>query len=369
MRLLTTACCTLTFISIPGFTALANPVDNYLLESSSKDIATVSANATSGNTIASLAEFSTPHTQPQLSVSTTEQVVSINQNALIEQKSDLISRYQGTNKVTSLVETTIQANKDLVNSEEANISPSVDEAEIKEVLTELEEIKNAKPVSRNGGGSPGISIVNPLGFGADGNRFYFSPSFQSALRFNQSSADLGLGLGAAFGNARKSVGLELGYALASFGINSDRAFGSGGFNVKLHRQLNPSTAVALGWNGFLNLGDSNDFQDSIYGVVTKIFRTREDINSPFSRIALSGGIGSGQFQEDGDGIGVFAGAAVRIARPISFITEWTGQDLAMGMSIAPFKNIPISLTPGFRDIAGAGDGARFVLGTGIGFSF
>jgi hypothetical protein len=55
--------------------------------------------------------------------------------------------------------------------------------------------------------------------------------------------------------------------------------------------------------------------------------------------------------------------------PISFVTEWTGQDLAMGLSIVPFKNFPLTITPAFRDITGAGEGARFVLGTGIGFGF
>jgi hypothetical protein len=315
MRLLTTACCTFTFISIPGLTALANPINHNILE--------------------------------------------------LSRKSDLVNCDQLTNNAASLAQTTIQANKDTIDSEATRNSTSVDEAEVQEILSELDEIKNAKP--RSSGGSPGITVVNPYGFGADGNRFYLGSSFQSALRFNQSDVDFGLGFGGGFGNARKAVGLELGYALAAFG--RDRDFGSGGFNVKLHRQLNPSTALAVGWNGFLNIGDGNDFQDSVYGVVTKIFRTREDINSAFSRVAISGGIGSGGFQEDGDGAAVFGGLAIRAAKPLSLITEWTGQDLAIGMSIAPFKNLPITITPAFRDIAGAGDGARFVLGTGIGFSF
>ena len=55
--------------------------------------------------------------------------------------------------------------------------------------------------------------------------------------------------------------------------------------------------------------------------------------------------------------------------PVSFITEWTGQDLALGLSIAPFKNIPLTITPALRDVAGAGDGARFVVGTGMAFKF
>ncbi|MGD1911361.1 MAG: S-layer homology domain-containing protein, partial [Rivularia sp. (in: cyanobacteria)] len=63
--------------------------------------------------------------------------------------------------------------------------------------------------------------------------------------------------------------------------------------------------------------------------------------------------------------------AVRVHPQASLIAEWTGQDLAVGASIAPFKRIPLVITPAVRDIAGPGagasDGARFVLGVGLGF--
>ena len=55
-----------------------------------------------------------------------------------------------------------------------------------------------------------------------------------------------------------------------------------------------------------------------------------------------------------------------VARPVSFVTEWTGQDLGMGLSVSPFRTIPMTLNLGVRDIAGAGDGARFVFGVGTG---
>jgi hypothetical protein len=167
--------------------------------------------------------------------------------------------------------------------------------------------------------------------------------------------------------------VELSYALASFGTSRD--FGSGGFNVKVHRRLPNDFAIAAGWNGFVNLGDGNDFEDSLYGVVSKVIRTREDINKPFSRIALTAGVGNGMFRsedavaDDDDTIGVFGNVAVRVARPVSFIAEWSGQDLGLGLSVAPFENIPLVITPAVRDITGAGDGARFVLGTGLAFKF
>lgn len=364
MRLLTTACCTLTLVSIPGLTAWANSAEEHTLKSSESEATlTATDSATQAWSEPSLQALSTPGTESQISVSMQKPVVAINQNALIEQKSDLIEQYQQTANAASLSKSCIQANQQLAQSQATPEKP----AEVEETLSELEKIKEEKPDTGSRASSPGIAIANPSGFGADGNTLFLNTSIQSALRYNQSDGDLGMGFGVGLGDSRQAVGVELGYGMAAFG--RDRAFGSGGFSLKVHRQLQESLAVAFGWDGFLNIGDDNDFEDAVYGAFTKIFRTRENIDSPFSRVAFSAGLGNGQFLEDGEGVAVFGGMAVRVAQPLSFITEWTGQDLAIGLSIAPFKNIPISFTPAIRDIVGAGDGARFVLGAGVGFSF
>jgi hypothetical protein len=61
---------------------------------------------------------------------------------------------------------------------------------------------------------------------------------------------------------------------------------------------------------------------------------------------------------------------VRLAEPISFIADWTGQDLTIGTSIAPLRRIPVVITPAVADVTGnAGDGARFILGIGLGYTF
>jgi hypothetical protein len=221
--------------------------------------------------------------------------------------------------------------------------------------------------------SPSLTIFNPTGYGADRNTGYLSGTYQSRVR-NTESDDAAFALGFGFGDAQKNLGVELSYTFASLGTRRD--FGTGGFNVKVHREFADDWAIAAGWNGFVSVGDDLDgFEDSVYGVVTKVIRTQESISSPLSRIALSAGVGNGQFRsadalEDGeDGVNVFGSVAVRVAQPVSVIAEWTGQDLAVGASIAPFKNVPFVITPAVRDLAGTGDGARFVLGAGLGFRF
>ena len=251
--------------------------------------------------------------------------------------------------------------------------PTTTEAcvEVEDLKTQLRALENInKPEEFQA--SPALSIVIPTGFGADNNTGFISATYQQRTRYTDTS-DGALGIGVGLGDARKAVGVELSYTLASFGRSRD--FGSGGFNVKVHRQLANDFSVAAGWNGFLNVGDDNDFENSVYGTATKIFRTRDDINSPFSRVAVTAGIGSGQFRSesaianDSGGVNVFGNVAVRVAQPVSLIAEWSGQDLGVGVSVAPFKNIPLVITPAVRDIVGAGDGPRFVLGTGFAFKF
>ena len=247
-----------------------------------------------------------------------------------------------------------------------NTSPQ----DVENILNQLDAVKDIEIPSFFY--SPGFSIYVPTGFGGDRNTGFVSASYQERGRFSDID-DFGLGIGVGLGDSRKSVGVELSYTLASFGRNRD--FGSGGFNVKVHRQLPGDWGVAVGLNGFLNIGDENNFEQSLYGVATKIIRTQEKLDSPFSRVAVTLGVGGGQFRTedavfDGDDeISVFGSVAVRAVKSASIIAEWTGQDLGVGVSVAPFPNIPLVITPALRDITGAGDGTRFVVGTGFSFKF
>jgi hypothetical protein len=271
------------------------------------------------------------------------------------------------------------------------VEPSA--AETKELQDRLNNINNNPTPSADKFNtyqprvSPGFSISNPTGFGADNNLFFVGLSYQNRTRFTQTS-DAEAGFGVGLGDAIKSVGVEISYSINSFG--SSQAFGSGAFNAKVHKRLSEDTSVAIGWNQFasINFGAgrngniSSDYpKNSYYASATKIFRTCEDINQPFCRVAVTAGVGSGVFLpfdtirdavrdgRDATGINVFGSVGVRIARPVSAVVEWTGQDLAAGLSIAPFENFPLVISPAVRDITGAGDGARFILGAGVAFNF
>jgi hypothetical protein len=229
--------------------------------------------------------------------------------------------------------------------------------------------------------SPGFTISNPSGYGADNNIIFVGTDFQSRTRFGtKSDGEIGFGIG--LGDAVKLVGVELAYTLNTLGSSQD--IGSGSFSIKIHRRIAEDIALAVGWNQFadilINPRVPFDYpKNSYYIVLTKLFKTQEFIDQLFSRMAVTVGVGSGQFlsqdvieeaffnDQDPTGLGVFASLGVRIFEPVSMIIEWTGQDLGAGISIVPFKNIPLVITPAFRDIIGAGNGTRFIIGTGVSF--
>lgn len=227
----------------------------------------------------------------------------------------------------------------------------------------LEQIKTRPP------SSPGITMLTPSAYGKSWGRASLGVGVQSRARFTDKSDGV-LGVGIGLGDARKSVGLDI-----NLGVVDISDFDNLTLSFKLHRQLPQDFAVAVGVKNFANSGDT-DGGTSGYGVITKMFRLQDSESKPFSRLYVSAGVGGGQFRSESDirnqidSVGVFGSLALKVVQPVNAIVEWSGQDLGLGLSIAPFKNIPLVITPGISDITGnAGDGTRFILGVGYSIGF
>lgn len=217
---------------------------------------------------------------------------------------------------------------------------------------------------------PSISVAMPFASGLNFGSIGIGAGWQSRTRYTN-LADGGLGIGIGLGNSEKFVGFDV---VASILDVSDFAR-RGSLSFKLHRSLSDDFAVAVGVQNAIIWGFT-DAGTSVYGVATKTFNLQESVEEPFSLLVVSAGIGGGQFRSESDiyseieSVGVFGSAALRVVEPVNAIAEWTGQDLTLGLSYAPFRNIPIVVTGAVTDLTGnAGDGSRFLLRVGYSFSF
>ena len=233
-------------------------------------------------------------------------------------------------------------------------------------------------------GAPGTSSGSPIAFGANWNDAFVGFGAQSAVRYSAAGdADGSASMGFGLGNSSKSVGLEV-------ALNALSSIRSGvgnrmGLSFKAHKILPNNWGAALGYQG-VQLGTASDDKASIYGVVTHVWQLDGTPLKAFQSLTWSGGVGTGAFQSASDlnsgkdGMGVFSSVALRTSDRMSVIADWSGQDLNLGLSFVPFKDLPLVLSPAIADITGASNnglvekagsikktGMRFTLGVGFAF--
>lgn len=218
--------------------------------------------------------------------------------------------------------------------------------------------------------SPSTTILTPSAYGKSWRQASVGFGFQHRTRFTD-SADGAFGVGIGLGDARKYVGLDVGLTLTDLD-----AFDRGIISFKLHRRLPDLFAVAVGVNDAISWGPGDIDGPSPYGVVSKTFILKENTKDLFSRLYVSAGLGTGRYRTENnvftgdDTPGVFGSVALRIADPVNAIAEWSGQDLSLGVSLRPFREIPLIFTPAITDVTGtAGDGVRFIFGIGYAITF
>jgi hypothetical protein len=233
------------------------------------------------------------------------------------------------------------------------------------------------PTRRRAGAAPSSTLSTPTAFGANFGTAFVGLSLVDRPRGGDDpdgSAVVGIGLG----DSRRYVGLEVATSIISLSDSNgrDSIGGSGAVNLKLHRILPGGVGVAIGLENALAWGDARQADSSVYGVVSRAFPLQP--NNPNNRmpLVLSLGAGGGRFRSVSDiqdrrnSIGVFASAGLRVIPQASLIANWTGQDLNLGASVAPFSKIPLTITAGLADVTGnAGDGVRFAIGIGYGIRF
>jgi hypothetical protein len=217
---------------------------------------------------------------------------------------------------------------------------------------------------------PAGSLMVPTALGVSAREAFVGVGYQARTRYTRVS-DGGAVVGIGAGDPRT---LAAEFALSSFSTVRSVPFETGGISVKLHRQLRERLHLAGGVETLVAWGNS-DAQRSLYLSGTRLLVLRDDPRAPLSAGVLTLGAGNGRFRRERDDaagretVNLFAAAGLRVVEPVSVVVDWTGQDLAAGVSATPLRRVPLVVTVGGVDLTGsAGDGARLILSIGYGIA-
>lgn len=199
----------------------------------------------------------------------------------------------------------------------------------------------------------GASFGSPIAFGADWGSVgigVFAQTLSKKITGTRGDGSAGVSFG--LGDADRYVGLETDVAIADLTTYNGNHFGDGGsVGFKLHTNLPDGAAFAVGVTNTARWGSVKTAgRTSVYAVGTKVFKIGSA--SPHALI-VNVGIGDEGFQEldtvtgyGRSGAGVFGSLAFYICPQVSVIADYTGRFLNAGLSVAPFKTVPVTLTLG-----------------------
>ena len=207
--------------------------------------------------------------------------------------------------------------------------------------------------------SPGISFGSPTAYGANWGDVFGgigvisrSPTTSAA----DDSAVIGFGLG----DADKYVGLEIATAITGIDVADNTFAQNGNFAFKLHRNLPNNFAVALGVQSIGNRGTARTEKETYYVSGTKVFITRPGQPSNPMPLFVTVGMGNGLYRNQGDqGLtvsndhyGPFGAVAWHFVPRAGVVADYSAEKLNLGVSVAPFNPLPITMTVGALDVTG-----------------
>ncbi|WP_414527887.1 hypothetical protein [Nodularia chucula] len=225
--------------------------------------------------------------------------------------------------------------------------------------------------------SPGSSAGSPSAYGASAGQAYIGGGlyfpFDKSKDRNDGSMSVGFGLG----NPFDSVGMEVNIDITSVGGGPGFDFGdSGAVGFKLHRYLGGATIAAIGWSNPIKWGDVNLAENTMYGVITRVFFLQPDNPDNSLPLTVSVGLGNGDFRSKGaivaneNPLNLFASLGWTILPQFSLISSWTGNTFNVGGSFIPFRSQPLIFNVVIADITENLDtGSGLSISGGYSFEF
>lgn len=209
--------------------------------------------------------------------------------------------------------------------------------------------------------SPAISHSNPIGYGNSWGQIDVGVIFETPNRFGNTE-DGSISASAGLGDPNKTIGFDTTLTFYSLtGENQSDPLETGSVSFEVSRNFSRNLGVSLGVENLIRFSPDNITppQTNFYVVGTQRFQLRENAFSPFGLAYLTAGVGEGRFSpvddfefDENGAFNLFGSVAVQIVPRLNGITEWTGQDLNMGVSVVPFREVPLVINLMAVDIFG-----------------
>ncbi|MCL6751561.1 hypothetical protein KBT16_11520 [Nostoc sp. CCCryo 231-06] len=218
---------------------------------------------------------------------------------------------------------------------------------------------------------PSLSFGIPSAFGANMGDFFLAASGATRKERNGDAGfDGSISTGFGLGDSQKLVGLEV-----SFNNGSIKNFGANGtFDLKAHRILYAGSknqvAAAVGWNTFAQYGNEAVADSTVYGAVTNVSVLQPNNSNNKMPLALTVGVGGGNFRPGNDSVGVFGGFGLQVYPQVGIGASWSGVGLNAGVSFVPVPTIPLTIVLQGSDLTDrTPGGTAVIISISYGFNF
>lgn len=230
--------------------------------------------------------------------------------------------------------------------------------------------------------SPGVAFGSPVGFGARGGDYFFgvnaatSPQDPHARSSDNDfigdlAMDGSIAAGIGIGDPRRNVGIELALNVTSL---TDDFGDSGALAVKLHRSIGTRGAISIGTENDLAWGDVKDTVDRYTSTKFISYSHYFQLGSaPLSSggLMLTLGVGDGRLgrADDPEQVAPFMSIGYAFTRRTSVIVDYAGESTNVGLSIVPWRTLPISAVLGMTDVGERRADSEFAMGLGYSSRF
>ncbi|MEH2051618.1 hypothetical protein [Nostoc sp.] len=218
---------------------------------------------------------------------------------------------------------------------------------------------------------PSLSFGIPSAFGANMGDFFLAASGATRKERNgDGGLDGSISVGFGLGDSQKLIGLEV-----AFNNGSIKNFGANGtFDLKAHRVLYAGSknqiAAAVGWNTFAQYGNEAIADSTVYGAVTNVSVLQPNSSNNKMPLALTVGVGGGNFRSGNDSVGVFGGFGLQVHPQVGIGASWSGVGLNAGVSFVPVPTIPLTIVLQGSDLTDrTPGGTAVIISISYGFNF